>query len=225
MVIKHKRSQKLHETLNNMITRKKTGDQLPTEPELSRQLGVSRTTLREAMRPFETQGMITRRQGSGTYVSRPKKIFSGGLEILESIDSMAKKSGLIVSMDDLVVEYRAGKEDEAKAFNIKLPFQVTEVKRIILVEDHPVAFLVDVVPDNILSKEDLEFGFNGSILDILLRISVDRLAYARAEIKATAVDRDLARSMRIQRGDAMLCLQSNLFTIKGQMIDISTSYF
>ena len=48
------------------------GDRLPPERELSESLGVNRMTLRQALHALEIQGLITRRQGSGTYVTEPK---------------------------------------------------------------------------------------------------------------------------------------------------------
>ncbi|MBB5703743.1 DNA-binding FadR family transcriptional regulator [Ochrobactrum daejeonense] len=44
------------------------GDQLPNEAALSAKLGVSRGTVREAVRALVAQGMLETRQGSGTYV-------------------------------------------------------------------------------------------------------------------------------------------------------------
>jgi GntR family transcriptional regulator len=48
------------------------GDRLPPERELSDALGVNRLTLRRALRVLESQGLLIRRQGSGTFVADPK---------------------------------------------------------------------------------------------------------------------------------------------------------
>ena len=45
------------------------GDKLPNEVELSQDLGVSRATLREAIRSLCTQGVLEVRRGKGTFVS------------------------------------------------------------------------------------------------------------------------------------------------------------
>ena len=45
------------------------GDKLPNEVELSRQLGVSRATLREAIRTLTAQGVLEVRRGKGTFVA------------------------------------------------------------------------------------------------------------------------------------------------------------
>lgn len=59
------------------------GGRLPGEPALAKQLGVSRLSLREAVRALVAVGVLKTRQGSGTYVTdlRPDKIVQilGGL--------------------------------------------------------------------------------------------------------------------------------------------------
>lgn len=49
------------------------GDRLPGERQLARQLHVSRTSVREALRKLETMGMLEIRQGLGTFVKDPSR--------------------------------------------------------------------------------------------------------------------------------------------------------
>ncbi len=50
------------------------GDKLPNEPELSRRMQVSRTTLREALRILTTRGLVEVRRGIGTFVTVSRSI-------------------------------------------------------------------------------------------------------------------------------------------------------
>lgn len=49
--------------------RLKVGDRLPSERDLTEQLGVSRTSIREAMRALEILGLVESRQGEGNFIS------------------------------------------------------------------------------------------------------------------------------------------------------------
>ena len=44
---------------------------IPTELELSRQFNISRDTVRTGISQLETEGLLVRRKGSGTYVNKP----------------------------------------------------------------------------------------------------------------------------------------------------------
>lgn len=48
----------------------RSGDKLPNEADLANQLGVSRNSLREAVRAMQTMRILEARQGDGTYVSK-----------------------------------------------------------------------------------------------------------------------------------------------------------
>src|SRR5215204_6902800 len=96
--------QRLQADLAKLIERTPPGQRLLNEPELAKQMGVSRATLREAMRTFETQGLIRRRQGSGTYVVGKVPVMDAGLEMLESIETMAQRLSLAITVSDLHLE-------------------------------------------------------------------------------------------------------------------------
>jgi GntR family transcriptional regulator len=138
-------SQKLHETLGDLIAHTEAGEKLPSEPKLARKLGVSRATLREAMRTFETQGLISRRQGAGTFVLRPSSVLDTGLEVLESIETLAERTGLQVSLGELQKVQREASEPEATVLRLRPGDEVVDISRVILTEDRPVAFLIDVL--------------------------------------------------------------------------------
>ena len=146
-------SQRLHEDLAQLISDTKPGDRLLTEPELAKQLGVSRATLREAMRTFETQGLLLRRQGIGTFVVRPTQVLESGLEVLESIDTLAKRTSLPVSPAKIDLELRQATNEECDILGLDSGCSIVSVSRVILAEARPVAYLVDILPEDVLSPE------------------------------------------------------------------------
>lgn len=218
-------SQRLHESLGSLIASKNPGERLPSEPTLAQQLGVSRATLREAMRTFETQGLIRRRQGAGTYVSHPSSVIESGLEVLESIETMAERSGLKAAMGELKVERRSASADEAAQMRLDPNSDVTQISRVMHAEDRPVAYLVDLVPVDILTPEDVSADFTGSVLDLLLQRGDTELVSSRCEINAVTASHHVARALGIQRGDVLLWFGATLYNSAGRVVDYSFSYF
>jgi GntR family transcriptional regulator len=218
-------SQRLHDSLGRIIMAAKPGQRLPSEPELAQQLGVSRATLREAMRTYETQGLIRRRQGSGTYVTHPSRVIESGLEVLESIETLAERIGLPVTMGELMVKRCPSEEDEARVLGLTIGQEVVNVSRVILAEGRAVAYLVDILPGDLLKEEELSVGFTGSVLDLLLQRGSPDLLTSRTEINAVPAPADVARSLGIQRGDVLLRFIATLYATSGQVVDYSFSYF
>lgn len=82
-------SQQTARRLYNLIAAEKKlspGEKLPNELELSQEMGVSRATLREAIRELATQGVLEVRRGLGTFVSpRVEEIEDFGFSALDQV--------------------------------------------------------------------------------------------------------------------------------------------
>jgi GntR family transcriptional repressor for pyruvate dehydrogenase complex len=94
------RSPKLTAVVADMLRRKiisgelNEGDNLPNEPELMKQLGVSRPTLREALRVLESESLIRPRRGSRT-----------GAEVCApSVELSARYMGFVLQHSGVTIE-------------------------------------------------------------------------------------------------------------------------
>jgi GntR family transcriptional regulator len=216
--------QRLQTDLAALIQRTPAGSRLISEPELAKQLGVSRATLREAMRTFETQGLIRRRQGSGTFVVGKVPVIDAGLEMLESLETMAERMNLAITVSDLNIEQIDADEDHANGLGVEIGTCLTRIRRVMRADTRPVAYLIDILPEVILKLKDLPMDFNGSVLDFLLQRG-DDLRISRAAISATNATAEVAKALEIQRGDVLLQFTSQLYTADGKIVDYSTSSF
>jgi len=217
--------QRLQSELAALITSAQPGDKLPSEPDLAKRLNVSRATLREAMRSFEGQGQIRRRQGKGTFVVSHTKIIETGLEVLESIETQARRIHLDVSMGNLKMTKMPADAMQSEELRVPEGTDAVIVSRVILAENRPVAYLVDLLPESVLMLNDLQEGFTGSVLDRLLQRGTPSLANSLSEIQAVAAPADIARALQIQRGDVLLKFASRLMDTSGRVVDFSESYF
>ncbi len=212
-------------TLEELIEASPGGTKLPPEPQLASELGVSRATLREGMRTFESRGFLRRRQGVGTFVVKPAHIIETRLEILESIETLAKKVDLTVSMTALKIRRVVADENQATQLQLTHNRMLIEVKRIIVVDGAPTAYLVDILPEHVIDLKIIERHFTGSMLDLLKEVADPPLVESKAEISAVQAQSTVARALDIQRGSTLLLLSGLLLNIDETPVDLSYSYF
>ena len=116
-------SQSVADSILSMITIEKrfsVGDKLPNEIELSEELNVSRTTLREAIRILLAYNILEIRRGKGTYVTA---------KVLEQPQDLEQLSAVKVNAKDLY-EMRLIFEPEA-AYLAAVRGTDAEIKRIL----------------------------------------------------------------------------------------------
>ncbi len=216
--------QRLQADLAALIAKSPPGSRLPSEPDLAADLGVSRATLREAMRTFEAQGLIRRRQGAGTFVVGKPPVIEAGLEALESMLTLAQRTGLKVGPGPVNVERISADEESASALEVFPASRLIRVSRTMRADLRPVAYLVDTLPEEVLRPEELREKFSGSVLDYLLGRG-DPLTISRTEITASNASAEVAKMLEIQRGDVLLQFSAKLISASGKVVDYSHSYF
>jgi GntR family transcriptional regulator len=202
------------------------GSQLPPEPDLAQQLGISRSTLREAMRTFEERGRITRRRGIGTFVSQPPSlVIDSGLETLESIDSLIRRRGITIDTRDLGIESQPASQEVAHLLQVDQGSPVTVVTRTKVTTNRPVAHMIDVLPDTVVTPQAMREGFRGSVLDYLLERSDLDVSHARADIIPLCADKHLSSRLSLDPAAVLLLLEETSYSAAGQVVCYSRNYF
>jgi GntR family transcriptional regulator len=82
------------------------GEKLPTEDALCRRFGVSRHTVREALRQLRDEGLVASRQGAGTVVVRraaPPPLYTSSISSLEELLQYATEARYAVEKSGIVV--------------------------------------------------------------------------------------------------------------------------
>jgi GntR family transcriptional regulator len=202
------------------------GEQLPSEKELSVQLGISRSTLREALLNLEQEGIVIRRHGVGTFVAPGyEDRLESGLERLESILELASRQGFQVRIEGLEVRQITADAGMGERLQVPPGTELTSVRRAILVDETPVAYMADFSLSSILSPADVDDTFNGSVLDLLRDKQLAEIAQVVAHIVAVTADRTLSERLKVKRGQALLLLEETVFTDGGEIVEFSRNYF
>jgi GntR family transcriptional regulator len=138
---------RLKHTVRTMIaTELQPGDKIPSEGELCRTYGVSRTTVRQALGALADEGVVSRQQGRGSFVTEPKR------PVATTGDFIDQLSGAGHLLDAQVISLEQMTPDERAARILQLSFEdlVYKVRRVWLMEERPICYQVSYIPVSLL---------------------------------------------------------------------------
>lgn len=175
--------QAAHEIMDMILVeqRFRTGDKLPNEMELADELGISRVTLREAVRILCTRGLVEIRRGRGTYVvsGDPAMFESSGLSPLDAPDASIRDLLEIRLMVEPMAAYYAAKRatdeeiDRIDGFRTRIEELAAEGKSV-LKEEQDFHNAIAMASHNHLMERLLPIINKSIIADILFfKESVD----------------------------------------------------
>jgi GntR family transcriptional regulator len=183
------------------------GSRLPSEPELAAELGVSRATLREALRVLESDGLVRRMWGSGTYVAEGGRV-PNSLDLNFGVTEAIVAAGMRPGTTDTRSWVEPASAAEAAALGIEPGQDVLCVERLRTADDRPVVFSRDILPNALVEDrpDAVKAMLSGSIYDVLeasLGLPVNR---GVARFRPVRADRMTAERLGVPRGELLLYL-------------------
>ncbi|MEU1164196.1 GntR family transcriptional regulator [Streptomyces sp. NPDC005921] len=142
------------------------GDRLPIEADLASTYGVSRATVRAALRQLEATSLVRTQHGVGTFVADTPAV-RAGLERLDSISGSIRASGREAGMVYRSRTVRPLLPDEAAKMGLSAESSALEVRRSILADGEVVAYSYDLLPMSLLPEDFPLEELDGSIFTFL----------------------------------------------------------
>ena len=161
------------------------GDQLPTEAELVDQYGVSRATVRQALKTLENRGLIVTRRGHGSFVAG-EGLIRAGMQELTSITSTIAEMGLKPAMIYHHRLVRPATAPECDRFELAAGAEVLDIQRKILADDITVAYSYDVLPRWVFPRDFTPEQLTGSVFAFLAAHAGPTPLRALAQVHAVA---------------------------------------
>lgn len=200
------------------------GERLPTEADLCEQYGVSRVTVRAALRSLQEAGFITVRQGRGSTVLPQSEILTSGIDRLCSFETFARNEARVVESADLDIQEIDAHGEVVHRLDIPPRTRTLVVRRVKVYDGTRIGLIVDYVPQGVLPFSTLVAEFEGSVLDVLLAHPELRVEYADCDVVPVALDRALAHQLEVKPGSPALYLDELTCTHDGRIVNWSQSW-
>ncbi len=214
---------RLREHLEKAIRsgRLKAGDPLPSERDMARIAGVSRITVRKAVQALARDGLVIRKQGSGTSVAQHVERVQQSLSRLTSFTEDMALRGMQVRSVWLERGLFRPSPQEIMTLGLKANALVARISRLRLANDVPLA-----IERAVLSRVYLPDPKNvGASLYAHLARSGHRPSRAVQRLSARNLDRQDARLLEVAAGAASLNIERVSYLATGQVVEFTRSVY
>lgn len=205
----------LHEKIKEGVWQ--PDDMLPTEAELGEQYGLSRVTVRQAFDLLVNQGWVYRRQGQGTFVSRPtfEQNLNRIISFWEDMQLRSLKPGTHVLSSELV----PASDDIVDNLQVTPGEELASLTRLRLADDEPLSvehsLLVHRFCPGVLEQDYA----NNSLRQMLAEKYNIHLVKARQKIRAVSASKSIAKLLDVDPGSPLLYLERTSYTDEGIPIE------
>lgn len=193
------------------------GERLPTESELMGRFDVSRVTVRRAVQELRLQGLVTSRQGIGTFVA-PVRIEQPLTELTGFVEDMAV-AGLDASARVVSITTEPATAHLAERLAVDPGEQLTRIERVRLGGGQPISFDRTWLPADLgleVVDADLE---SQPIFELLEHRHGIELAEATYRLEAVAAAPDVAEALSIDAGAPVFRVERTTFAVGGRPVD------
>ena len=227
MLSSNKRSDQVKELLLNYIEQQQVaqGDKLPSEAEIAKLIGVSRNTIRETYIALESEGIIVRRHGVGTFVVRTPVIKESLMTDMTGLFSKIKTSGYKASLRALSVDYTLAPPEVVQAFDVFPSKSLLCVKRVLVADATPAVYLIDYFHSNDkLDNYDWDH-FDGNMINLISELLEIGDIHFQSRFLAIIPDSELTEYLDLTKGQPIIKVLSTITAPNNHSIGYSIAYF
>jgi GntR family transcriptional regulator len=225
-----KRNPSLTEQAKSYIKQRIVADEfvagrIPSETDLANELGVSRTTIRDALSRLELEGVIFRKQGAGTFVNAASLQLKTRLEEIWYYEAMLEAHGYVPTTRIIGIEEQS--IDAGVAADLRIPTSSTVllIKKLFLADGQPVIFTQNYIPTNLIATTYREDIFHQPVYRFLADLCQQHLSYYLSEIVPLVSPAWLSELLNIKRRTALISFEETGFNQENLPILKARSYF
>jgi GntR family transcriptional regulator len=200
------------------------GDQLPSEADMAKMIGVSRNTVREAYISLESEGIIIRRHGIGTFLTRVPFVEEAIIAGFSSYPNRIRAAGYTPRFRTLTLATVNPPLEICQVFDIPPTEKLLFVERIILANDIPTVYMYDYMSPKIQKEQFENEQFSGDMIHFLANNLGLDLGHLHVKYQAVVIDQKISSHLLLPGGTPIISSHSILYAFDNAPIACGFSY-
>jgi GntR family transcriptional regulator len=199
---------------------------IPSEPELANELGVSRTTVRDALSKLESEGAIIRKQGAGTFVNQQGLRIKWRLDEIWSYEDVLRANGYTPSVQVRDISEAVADKQLARDLELEEGDPILIIEKVFLEDSTtPVIFTINKIPRRFISDHASPEQVRKPIYEFLASCCRQHLLYYLSDIVPVIADDTLAETLDVAAGTPLLSFEEVGYNTNNDPILKAISYF
>ncbi|MGQ9683240.1 MAG: GntR family transcriptional regulator [Anaerolineae bacterium] len=200
------------------------GERLPSEQEMAARFGVSRATVREALKLLEEERVVICRHGVGRFLApAPGGMLIEDITRLSSVTELAQGLGISTSTRVVTLREEPAGGSVCGYLGLELGEPVVVLERVRLTTE-PVIYSVDIFPRRLLAGDLAPEAFSGSLISLMEGEWGARLAYSKSTISACTLEPELCARIGVPEGLPWVLLEQVNYTTQDEPFLYSQDY-
>jgi GntR family transcriptional regulator len=201
----------------------KAGDPLPSEQEISVRLGVSRMTVRLAIKSLCELGIVYSKQGKGSFVSS-LKLEKNFRQVLSFTEEMVQ-SGRRPESRPLGFDTVPAEKEVAEALALNSQENVIRLRRVRMADSAPMGIETSYIPERLCPNLEAKFNPRTSLYQTLSARYGIQMAIADEVVEAGLANSEEARLLRIPKGSPVFLFTRTSYVQQGQAVEYVKSTY
>ena len=201
------------------------GSRIPSESELSDELGVSRATVRTALAKLAANGFILRKQGDGTYVNEHVHKTSAHFGNLWDLAELISGNGYNPSIRFLSMNRRPATEKEALILAMEEGDELICLRRLFYADQQAVILADNAIPFSLLCEPIENIDGKLHIRDIFDKYFHQKISFVLTDIRSTVMGADAREFLSGEADRAILQLQTIFYAKNNTPLALGVNIF
>jgi len=221
------------EAKTELIKMIKKGDfknnKLPPEDKLSEMLGISRSTIREALITLDREGVITKKQGIGNLIHNSVLKSKMRIDIIQDFLKLLGNGGYKAS----VKRINSGWINDISQFEIKI--QSVQDKKyflnefLYLADNQPAILATNIIPESSLNmspqNEGIPFNSFKGFFNLLSKYTNEEVSHSITRFIPSKVDMEISKIFKIKVNEPIIKREEFYYGIFDKLICCSEIVF
>lgn len=197
------------------------GKLLPNEVDLSKELNISRNTLRQAINKLVFEGLLIRKKGYGTTVA-PLNVLSNARN-WKSFSQEMKAQGITVQNFELHISFRKGPDEAVSFFNTDPDTHLLCLERLRGKPGLPFVYFISYFNPQI--PMTIEEDMSSPLYEILEKKYGIFVKTSKEMISARGASAEIAAKLGINEGDPVLVRKRFVLDINNMPVEYNIGYY